>query len=107
MKSFEEDLKAIDMSDDALAQEVYAAICNQAWYEIDNPVNIFSCSWRYAGGIISDIRNTKHNKKENYLDYYCSGIVDGVREGDITDRVYKLFKDLGWAQHLSYYSDVE
>lgn len=108
MRNFEKDLETIDLSDDKLAQEIYAALCNVAWYDKDNVQNIYTCSWRYAGGLISRIRNEKHNKMENYLDYYCSGIADGgVAEGTITTRVLEIFTNLGWKQHLSYFSDVE
>lgn len=30
---------------------------------------LFSCSWRYAGGLVASIRDCG----ENYLDFYCSG----------------------------------
>jgi hypothetical protein len=39
--------------------EVWATLKNQTW----------SCSWRYAGGIIADMR-----VQGDYMDWYCSGI---------------------------------
>ena len=48
---------------------------------------LYSCSWRYAGELVSIIRNAG----EDYLDFYCSG-----NEGDI----YTVFADdmesIGW-----------
>ena len=54
--SFEQDLwklfDKINMDYD-FAQEVYAALCNMRWRKIDDPKQIYSCSWRYAGGLIA------------------------------------------------------
>ncbi len=45
---------------EAYAQNIYAALCNQDWQK--NEVwpllkgETYSCSWRYAGGIVADMR---------------------------------------------------
>ncbi len=66
------------------AQNIYAALCNQDWQR--NEVwpllkgQTYSCSWRYAGGIVADMR-----EEGDYIDWYCSGIKGGVDERDLKD----------------------
>ena len=88
---------------DAYAQNIYAALCNQDWQR--NEVwpllkgETYSCSWRYAGGIVADMREAG-----DYIDWYCSGIKgdndshnDGfVPEGTVTDEIREDFFKLGW-----------
>ena len=102
------------------AQHLYAAMCNnefQKWEVL--PIlkdQRWSVSWRYAGGIVADMRG-----KGDYIDWYCSGIgnsdplEDGewermtaeqqtsykekeasVGEGMITDEIKEDLKKLGW-----------
>lgn len=58
---------------EAYAQNLYAAMCNrefqqnEVWPQLKNQT--WGCSWRYAGGIIADMRG-----KGDYIDWYCSGI---------------------------------
>ena len=80
-------LKDRMVSDDKFAKDIYGALCNMRWQRKDDEKNIYSCSWRYAGGLVSDIRD----KGEYYLDYYCSG-----NEGMVTEEVKKEFDKLGW-----------
>ena len=89
---------------DAYAQNLYAAMCNNGFIKLEViPVlkgEEWSCSWRYAGGIIADMR-----QEGDYIDWYCSGIrhVDGseqdkyVGEGCITDEIRNDLQRLGWA----------
>jgi hypothetical protein len=55
----------------------------------------WSCSWRYAGGIIADMR-----EEGDYIDWYCSGIggdkEDYVGEGYVTDEIRDDLLKLGW-----------
>ena len=55
------------------AQNLYAALCNNDFRRNDVwPLlkgENWSCSWRYAGGIIADMR-----QEGDYIDWYCSGI---------------------------------
>jgi hypothetical protein len=92
---------------DTYAQNLYAAMCNRDFIKNDVwPVlknETWSCSWRHAGGIIADMR-----KQGDYIDWYCSGIGDGLGNGDedgvkgyvpegvVTDEIYKDLKELGW-----------
>ncbi len=91
------------------AQNLYAAMCNQEFQKLDVlPIlkdQTWSCSWRYAGGIIADMR-----QEGDYIDWYCSGIRnDGYRddwdantpeqyvpEGAVTEEIRADLKQLGW-----------
>ena len=61
--------------DDAYAQNLYAAMCNNDFTKNDViPIlteKRWSCSWRHAGGIVADMQG-----KGDYIDWYCSGIRD-------------------------------
>ena len=70
------------------AQNLYAAMCNNDFQRIDVfPIlasQTWSCSWRYAGGIIADMR-----QEGDYIDWYCSGIREDVNDQqymDMTDQ---------------------
>jgi hypothetical protein len=104
-------------SDKVYAQHLYAAMCNNDFQRNDVwPIltgKTWSCSWRYAGGIIAKIRG-----EGDYLDWYCSGIVGEdedkwnnlseyskkriletrahVAESDVTDEIRKDLFKLGW-----------
>ena len=97
-------------SDDAYAQNFYAALCNQSWWEEDAweilRGRTWSCSWRTAGGIVADIRGSG-----DYLDWYCTGSFvwhdqDGyeptsselcyVPEGMITEEIRQDLAQIGW-----------
>lgn len=88
------------------AQNLYAAMCNTEFVKNDVWPRLqdkrWSCSWRYAGGIIADMR-----RQGDYIDWYCTGIRgDGestnpeyakfVGEGYVTDEVREDFLKLGW-----------
>jgi hypothetical protein len=93
--------------DDRYAQKHYAALCNKEFIKNDVwPIlteQKWGCSWRYAGGIIADIR--EHG---DYLDWYCSGMGSGLGNGDedgskgyvgeseITEEIKDDLLKLGW-----------
>lgn len=58
---------------DSYAQNLYAAMCNNDFIKREMwPIlkdQRWSCSWRYAGGIIADMR-----QEGDYIDWYCSGM---------------------------------
>lgn len=109
-------------ADEAYAQNLYAALCNNGFIKMDViPIlkqEEWGASWRYAGGIIADMR-----QEGDYIDWYCSGIRDigvyapakedeefteeqlvrleitkkYVPEGCITDEIRNDLQRLGWA----------
>ena len=89
------------------AQNLYAALCNQAWQRNDVWHRLkdqqWSCSWRHAGGIVADMR-----EEGDYMSWYCSGIqgepdedwvdLGHVPEGTVTDEIRRDLFKLGWLQ---------
>ena len=95
---------------DSYAQNLYAAMCNrefirnEVWQQLQGEPR-WRCSWRYAGGIIADLR-----EQGDYIDWYCSGIRGGdepdvpgqsvdngyVNEGMVTDEIREDLFRLGW-----------
>ena len=89
------------------AQNLYAAICNnefqknQVWPTLKDIR--WSASWRSAGGIVANMCETG-----DYIDWYCSGIGDGLGNGDldgtkgyvpegvVTEEIEEDLRKLGW-----------
>lgn len=51
------------------------------------PDKTFSCSWRYAGGLVADLRD----KGECYMDFYCGGV-----SCTVAPEVEEALAELGW-----------
>lgn len=89
------------------SQHLYAALCNNSWQKLELiPIlkdQCWSCSWRYAGGIIADLR-----KEGDYIDWYCSGIKNEylnngyISEGTVTEEIKNDLRSLGWILKESY-----
>ena len=79
------------------AQNIYAALCNQDWQRNDVwPLlkgQTYSCSWRYAGGIVADMR-----EEGDYIDWYCSGIRGGATEEDLAQMTAEQREKYDWYQ---------
>jgi hypothetical protein len=83
------------------SQNLYAALCNndfvknEVWPLLQD--RYCSYSWRYAGGIIADMR-----QEGDYIDWYCSSYTkgnenwDGVLEGTVTEEIENDLHKLGW-----------
>jgi hypothetical protein len=96
---------------DTYAQNLYAALCNMQWQRLEvMPIlknELWHCSWRYAGGIIANMR-----MQGDYIDWYCSGIGSAeegfglglasgegyVPEGQITEEIEADLRQIGWTQ---------
>jgi len=74
------------VQDDSFAKQLYGSLCNTIWSN-KTTKDIYSCSWRYAGGLVAAMRF----KNENYMDFYCSG-----GEGEYHSEVYKALQELGY-----------
>ena len=108
-------------ADNVYSQHLYASMCNREFVKNDVwPIlteKKWSCSWRYAGEIIANMR-----EEGDYVNWYCSGIVgtaDPIEqevwntltldqqkhvkdkqafepEGVVTDEIRKDLLKLGW-----------
>ena len=98
MKNLERDLydcKTIrsKVCDEGYAKKLYAALCNMQWHHNDSkPDELWSCSWRYSGGLVSGLRNLELSTNEDYLDWYCSG-----NEGFVDEEIKEDLASLGWS----------
>ncbi len=124
MENLEFDLRTTDWilekvrNSEVYAQNLYASMCNRQFTKNDVwPIlsgKKWHCSWRYAGGIIADMR-----QEGDYIDWYCSGIKNSlsdeelkelskdqleryeitkhfVGEGHVTDEIRDDLLKLGW-----------
>lgn len=95
MQNMERDLAQLGdlVEDDEFANELYRSSCNTSWVHEDG--STWSCSWRYAGGMVADLRNERRGPHsthyEDYLEFYCLG-----GEGTVSDRIAKTLGKLGW-----------
>ena len=72
------------------AKDLYRALCNNQWRKREVMPLLrderWGCSWRFAGGIVADIR-----QEGDYMDWYCSG-----SEGTVTKEIEKDLLAAGW-----------
>ena len=88
--NFKKDILALSekLQDESYARAFYAALCNVQWLHFsETPEGANGCTWRYAGGIVAEMRGCG----EDYMDFYCSG-----NEGRVREDVYKDMKALGY-----------
>lgn len=83
-------------ANEAYAQNLYAAICNNEFTKNDVwPVlqgKTWSASWRSAGGIVANMV-----EKGDYIDWYCSGI-----QNDLSDEEYNNLSKSEQEKYLYY-----
>jgi hypothetical protein len=85
--------------EDALGDAMRASdeICSQVWSALANIIwthssgEEFSCSFRYAGGLIAEIVD-----KGTYMDWYCSGPYAKVNELVSNAMLEKGWKHREW-----------
>lgn len=73
-------------------QNLYAAMANNRFFYGDKE---WTCSWRYAGGIVAELVG----EGGDYMDYYASGISNSngfVVEGFVTDEIKLDLLRMGW-----------
>ena len=96
---FHADFIVAKTRNDVYAQNLYASLCNNQFFKGDMK-KPWTCSWRYAGGIVADMKWLETGKQYDYLDLYCSSALsdnpDFVGEGTITDEVRADLEKLGW-----------
>lgn len=91
-----ETIKEKVRNDNGYAIQLYSALCNIRWYHnshvhgIKESGSYWTCSWRHAGSIVSELRSDGGD----YLDYYCSG-----REGCIEADIRSDLRLIGWRDH--------
>ena len=77
------------------AQNLYAAMCNNEFQKLDVWQVLkdekYSCSWRYAGGIIADMIESG-----DYIDWYCSGIKGSASEGEFAAMTDEQREKYNW-----------
>lgn len=114
--NLEADLRSTDWilekvrSSDSYAQNLYAALCNNAFVHMDivdilKEKESWSCSWRYAGGIVANML-----QRGDYIDWYCSGIRNEdelvatgyVNESVVTDEIKEDLLKLNWIIDKNY-----
>lgn len=89
-------------SSKSYAQNLYAAMCNnefqakEAWPILKD--QRWSCSWRYAGGIIADMR-----EEGDYMDWYCSGIRDSSEPTEVEINSWTPEQQYHWREVYSKY----
>lgn len=89
-----EDLIGRVRTDETFAQALYATLCNNQFVHhiMQDPEEYWSCTWRYAGGIVAALRDNVPNEDNwDYLDYYCSG-----NEGTVHPEVAAMLSEIGW-----------
>lgn len=70
-----------------LAENWYAAFCNNEFYLTEDTSVRWTCSWRYAAKILADV-----HQEGDYFDWFLSG-----NEGKIVDAVRDDLFSLGWS----------
>jgi hypothetical protein len=91
---------------ESYAQNLYAAMCNNEFIKREMwPLlkeEKWGCSWRYAGGIIADMR-----EKGDYIDWYCSGMGGLNQEYDAKETNEQWQKRTGYVPESSVTEEID
>jgi hypothetical protein len=91
---------------DSYAQNLYAAMCNNDFIKREMwPIlkeQKWSCSWRYAGGIVADMR-----QEGDYIDWYCSGMGGLNQEYDNKETNEQWQKRTGYVPECVVTEEIE
>jgi hypothetical protein len=95
---------------ESYAQNLYAAICNndfvkaEMWplLRMDPDKDLWSASWRHAGGIVADMR-----QEGDYIDWYCSGMGGLNREYEGNETNEEWQKRTGYVPECVVTEEVE
>ncbi len=71
-------------------KELWSALANVTWYNVDDPNQNFSFGYRSAGGLIAE-----YSGVGTYLTYYMSGEV-----AHVSKRIEKAMQAIGWSYKL-------
>ncbi len=97
------DLIQSKILDNSYAGKLYAALCNIKWLNketlykpdpksIRDDSDYWTCSWRYAGEIVSTLRKKAGDPEAtDYMDWYCNG-----GEGSVDYEIQEDLYSLGW-----------
>ncbi len=93
-------------SSESYAQNLYAALCNMEWRKRELWQELkeenWGCSWRYAGGIVADMR-----QEGDYIDWYCSGMGGLNREYDGEETKEQWQKRTGYVPESVVTEEIE
>lgn len=86
---FEKDMAAAwppdAWADERFCSDWWSALANVDWYNVKTH-DVYSVSFRYAGGLIADLRGTG-----DYMDWYC-----GSAQAVVSDDIARRMKKFGW-----------
>jgi len=93
--NFEKEIQVLapKMQDISYAKAFYGALCNMQWKKLGTNY-IYSCSWRYSGGLVASMRY----KGEDYICFYCSGNEGKIREDVEADLASLEYIPLPWPE---------
>jgi hypothetical protein len=114
--NLEYDLRSTDWilekvrNSESYAQNLYAAICNndfvkaEMWplLRMDPDKDLWSASWRHAGGIVADMR-----QEGDYIDWYCSGMGGLNREYEGNETNEEWQKRTGYVPECVVTEEIE